>query len=169
MLTVTVPASLREFLRRHPREGYGALFAAAAGALKTVAAADQHLGADTPGFFGVLHPWGRQLQYHPHLHYVVPGGGCASHAGRWPAATRGFYLPVRALSPRFRAKFRAAMGELDLLGEIDAAVWTGAWTVNCQPVGDAQASLKYLSRSVFKVGIAEERIVRANALEVVFR
>ena len=55
MLTFTVPAGLREFLRRHPREGYGALFAASAGAIKTLAADDKHLGADTPGFFGVLH------------------------------------------------------------------------------------------------------------------
>lgn len=68
MLTFTVPAPLREFLRHHPREGYAALFAASAGAIKTLAADDQHLGADTPGFFGVLHTWGRQLQYHPHIH-----------------------------------------------------------------------------------------------------
>ena len=68
MLTFTVPAPLREFLRHHPREGYAALFAASAGAIKTLAADDQHLGADTPGCFGVLHTWGRQLQYHPHIH-----------------------------------------------------------------------------------------------------
>ena len=169
MLTFTVPASLREFLRRHPREGYGALFAASAGAIKTLAADARHLGADTPGFFGVLHTWGRQLQYHPHIHYVVPGGGFASHDGRWHAASRGFYLPVRALSPLFRAKFRAAIAAGGLLGEIDTQVWTVNWNVNCQPVGDAQASLKYLSRYVFKVGISEERIVRADAAEVVFR
>lgn len=169
MLTFTVPASLREFLRRHPREGYGALFAASSGAIKTLAADDKHLGADTPGFFGVLHTWGRQLQYHPHIHYVVPGGGFDSQDGRWHAADRGFYLPVRALSPIFRAKFRDAMAAAGLLAEIDACVWTVNWNVNCQPVGDAQASLKYLSRYVFKVGISEGRIVRADHAEVVFR
>jgi hypothetical protein len=169
MLTFTVPAGLREFLRRHPREGYGALFAASAGAIKTLTADDKHLGADTPGFFGVLHTWGRQLQYHPHIHYVVPGGGFDSHDGRWHAADRGFFLPVRALSPIFRAKFRDAMRELGLLSEIGADLWTVDWNVNCQPVGDAQASLKYLSRYVFKVGISEGRIVRADDAEVVFR
>ncbi|OGA35207.1 MAG: transposase [Betaproteobacteria bacterium RIFCSPLOWO2_12_FULL_62_13b] len=169
MLTFTVPASLREFLRRHPREGYGALFAASAGAIKTLASDDKHLGADTPGFFGVLHTWGRQLQYHPHIHYVVPGGGFDSVDGRWHAADRGFFLPVRALSPIFRAKFRDAMAAAGLLAQIDAEVWTVNWNVNCQPVGDAQASLKYLSRYVFKVGISEGRIVRADDAEVVFR
>lgn len=169
MLTFTVPAPLREFLRRHPREGYGALFAASSGAIKTLAADSKHLGADTPGFFGVLHTWGRQLQYHPHIHYVVPGGGFDSVDGRWHAADRGFFLPVRALSPIFRAKFRDAMADAGLLAQIDAAVWAVDWNVNCQPVGDAQASLKYLSRYVFKVGISEGRIVRADDSQVVFR
>lgn len=169
MLTFTVPAPLREFLRRHPREGYGALFAASAGAIKTLAADGKHLGTDTPGFFGVLHTWGRQLQYHPHIHYVVPGGGFDSHDGRWHAADRGFFLPVRALSPIFRAKFRDAMADAGLLAQIDPVVWAVDWNVNCQPVGDAQASLKYLSRYVFKVGISEGRIIRANDSEVAFR
>lgn len=169
MLTFTVPAHLRKFLRRHPREGYAALFAASSGAIKTLAADDKHLGADTPGFFGVLHTWGRQLQYHPHIHYVVPGGGFDSADGRWHAADRGFFLPVRALSPIFRAKFRAAMREVGLLAEIDAEVWTVDWNVNCQPVGDGQQSLTYLSRYVFKVGISEGRIVRADDSQVVFR
>jgi len=169
MLTFTVPAPLREFLRRHPREGYGALFAASSGAIKTLTADRKHLGADTPGFFGVLHTWGRQLQYHPHIHYVVPGGGFDSHDGRWRAADRGFFLPVRALSPIFRAKFRDTMADAGLLSQIDAKIWTVDWNVNCQPVGDAQASLKYLSRYVFKVGISEGRVVRADDAEVVFR
>lgn len=169
MLTFTVPAPLREFLRHHPREGYGALFAASSEAIKTLAADAKHLGADTPGFFGVLHTWGRQLQYHPHIHYVVPGGGFDSRDGRWHAADRGFFLPVRALSPIFQAKFRDAMADAGLLAQIDAQVWTVDWNVNCQPVGDAQASLKYLSRYVFKVGISEGRIVRADDAQVVFR
>jgi hypothetical protein len=49
------------------------------------------------------------------------------------------------------------------------AVWTVDWNVNCQSVGDAQASLEYLSRYVFKVAISEGRILRADDTEVVFR
>jgi len=148
---------LRAFLRSHPRQGYAALFAASAGAIKTLAADDRHLGADTPGFFGVLHTWGRQLQFHPHLHYVVAGGGFASAEGRWQAADRGFFLPVRALAPIFRAKFRDAIDVAGLAAEIDAAVWSVNWNVHCQPVGDAAASIEYLSRYVFKVAISESR------------
>ena len=168
MLTFTVPEGLREFLRRHPREGYGALFAASAGAIKALAADEKLLGAEAPGFFGVLHTWGRQLQYHPHIHYVVPGGGFDGE-GRWRAASRGFFLPVRALSVVFRAKFRDAIESAGLADEIGAEVWKVAWNVNCQAAGDGGRSLEYLSRYVFKVGISEGRIVSADETEVVFK
>ena len=100
---------------------------------------------------------------------MVPGGGFDSRDGRWHAANRAFFLPVRALSPIFQAKFRDAMADAGLLAQIDPAAWTVDWNVNCQPVGDAQASLKYLARYVFKVGISEGRIVRADDSQVVFR
>ncbi len=62
LLTFTVPEPLRPFLRRHQTIGYGALFAASAGAIKALAADPRHIGGDVPGFFGVLHTWGRTLQ-----------------------------------------------------------------------------------------------------------
>jgi hypothetical protein len=58
MLTFTVPEALRAFLRAHQRAGYGALFEASAGAIKKLAPDPQYIGADTPGFFGVLHTLG---------------------------------------------------------------------------------------------------------------
>ncbi len=70
----TVPEPLRAFLRRHQKIGYGALFTASAGAIKTLVADPKYIGGDLAGFFGVLRTWGRTLQYHPHIHYVVPGG-----------------------------------------------------------------------------------------------
>jgi hypothetical protein len=73
-----VPEQLRPFIRRHQRIGYGALFEASAAAIKKLAPDPKFLGADTPGFLGVLHTWGRQLQYHPHIHYLVPGGAVSS-------------------------------------------------------------------------------------------
>jgi Putative transposase/Transposase zinc-binding domain len=168
MLTFTVPASLREFIRAHPREGYAALFEASSAAIKALAADPRHLGARTCGFFGVLHTWGRTLQYHPHLHYVVPGGGF-DREGRWVSAERGFFLPVRALSKLYRGKFREAMRGAGLLREIDAAVWDIDWNVNCQAVGEAGPSLAYLARYVFKVAISESRIVHCDDSEVAFR
>ncbi|HNL22264.1 MAG TPA: hypothetical protein PKK51_09595, partial [Rhodocyclaceae bacterium] len=65
------------------------------------------------------------------------------------ALNGGFFLPVRALSPIFRAKFRDAMAAASWLESIDAQVWTVDGNVNGQAVGDAQASLLDRSREVF--------------------
>jgi len=169
MLTFTVPEPLRAFLRAHQRIGYGALFEASAGAIKKLAADPKYIGADTPGFFGVLHTWGRQLHYHPHIHYLVPGGALASEDRQWHPSSPGFYLPVRALSPIFRAKFRDAMDEAGLLAQIPLEVWNIDWNVNCQAVGSGEASLRYLSHYVFKVAISDSRILSVDEHNVRFR
>ena len=169
MLTFTVPAELRAFIRGHQRIGYAGLFEASAGAIKKLAPDPKYIGADTPGFFGVLHTWGRQLHYHPHIHYLVPGGAVSSTDGRWHASSSGFYLPVHALSKIFRAKFRDAMDAAGLLAQIPDSVWITDWNVNCQAVGSGHTTLKYLARYVFKVAISDSRIVRFDDNQVWFR
>ena len=166
MLTFTVPEALREFIRAHQKTAYAALFSSSAGAIKKLAADPERLGGEA-GFFGVLHTWGRTLQYHPHIHYVVPGGAL-DEKDEWQASEKEFLLPVRALSTIFRAKFRDAMREAGLLEQIPAEVWDIAWNVNCQPVGSAEATLKYLAPYVFKVAISDRRIVSVENEQVTF-
>src|SRR5216683_1118039 len=96
LLTFTVPEPLRGFLRRQQRIGYGALFSASAGAIKKLAADAKYIGGDLTGFFGVLHTWGRTLQFHPPY-------SLRRHRGR--ADPRGRALasgPARILSARAR-------------------------------------------------------------------
>jgi hypothetical protein len=169
LLTFTVPEPLRAFLRGHQKIGYGALFAASAGAIKKLAADPKYIGGDLTGFFGVLHTWGRTLQYHPHIHYVVVGGALSRADGRWHPSRPGFYLPVRALSRIVRAKFRDAIAKHELLGEIPGEVWSLNWNVNCQAAGDGRGALEYLAHYVFKVAIAESRIVQVDDHHVRFR
>jgi len=121
MLTFTVPESLRAFLRSNQRLGYEALFAASAGAIRALAGEPRFKLGDQPGFFGVLHTWGRTLQYHPHIHYVVPGGALSTEDRQWHAASPGFFLPVHALSTIYRAKFREAIERAGRLAEIPDA------------------------------------------------
>ena len=168
MLTFTVPESLRAFLRSNQRLGYAALFAASAAAIRTLAGEPRFKLGDQPGFFGVLHTWGRQLQYHPHLHYVVPGGALSTEDRQWHASSPGFYLPVHALSAVFRGKLRDAIERAGLLEAVPAEVWSVAWNVNCQPVGDAAHTLAYLARYVFKVAISDQRIVDVDEQRVRF-
>lgn len=169
MLTFTVPQALREILRAHQRLGYGALFAASADAIKTLAKDPRHIGGDCCGFFGVLHTWGRQLQYHPHIHYVVAAGAIHREDGRWRRSRDAFFLPVRALSRLFRGKFRALMDSTELQARIPDAVWEQEWNVHCQAVPNASATLNYLAPYVFKVAISDQRILKLDKDQVHIR
>ena len=110
----------------------------------------------------------RRLQFHPHIHYLVPGGALSSADGTWQPASHGFYLPVHALSRVFRAKFRDVIAQTGLLDQVPPEVWSVDWNVNAQAVGDAANSLKNLSRYVFKVAISESRIQSVDDTHVCF-
>ena len=69
-----------------------------------IAADRRHLGAEI-GFVALLHTWGQNLQHHPHVHCLVPGGGLSSDRTRWVSCWPGFFLPVRVLSRLFRRRF----------------------------------------------------------------
>jgi len=169
LLTFTVPEQLRSFMRQHQRVGYSALFKASSDAIKKLATDPKHIGGDLPGFFGVLHTWGRTLQYHPHIHYVVSGGAMHSSDGSWHPSKIDFFLPVQALSIIFRAKFRDLMKQAKLFDQIPPELWQIAWNVNCQAVGSSQATLKYLAPYVFKVAISNSRIVGVQDRTVLIR
>ena len=159
MITFTVPETLRRFVRSNQRTAYSAMFQASSEAIKILAADEKYVGGDLPGFLGVLHTWGRQLHYHPHIHYVVPGGALSTKEHRWLASRIDFFVPVRALSRLFRAKFRDEIAKVGLLGLIPLEVWQTDWNVNCQAAGAGEHSLRYLAPYVFKVAISKHRTV----------
>lgn len=169
LITFTVPQQLRYFIRSHQRICYGSMFAASSQALKVLASDPWHIGGDLPGFFGVLHTWGRTLQYHPHIHYIVPGGAMSQQDGQWHPSRLDFYVPVKALSKIFRAKFRHEMQRHGLLDQLSPEIWQMEWNVNIQAVGSSAQSIGYLSPYVFKVAISNNRIVRLQDRKVYFR
>lgn len=169
MITFTVPENLRDFIRSNQRLCYSAMFAASSQTLKKLARDEKFIGADLPGFFGVLHTWGRQLPYHPHIHYIVPGGALSKSDQRWHPSRKDFFLPVRAMSKIFKAKFLDEMKKSGLASKICPDVWKQAWVVNCQAVGTGASSVKYLAPYVFKVAISNSRIVKVENRQVYFK
>lgn len=160
MLTFTVPKEIRPFIRSHPRECYRALFDASFAAMVKLAKDPRHFGSGNLGMTGVLHTWGRDLCYHPHLHFIVPGGALSRAGTDWISSHPEFFLPVRALSQLFRGKFRALMKRHGLLEKISRKVWRKRWIVHCQAVGDGRSALRYLAPYVFRVAIGNQRIRR---------
>jgi hypothetical protein len=99
----TLPAALGAIAYQNKAKLYGLLFTAAVETLTTIAG-PKHLGADI-GVTAVLHTWGKNLQHHPHVHCIVPGGGLSPDGARRIACRNGFFLPVRVLSRLFRHLF----------------------------------------------------------------
>jgi len=176
----TLPQELRLLTLANPKVGYDLLFKATAETLQEVAATPKHLGAKI-GVMLVLHTWGRSLQYHPHVHGVVPGGGLSPDGTRWIAARDKFFLPAKVLSRMFRGKFLAGLktawredrlrleGELASLADHEtwekwlSPVYRKNWNVfveppPCEVAPHPEAVFKYLARYVSGVAISNSRL-----------
>ena len=183
----TLPAATAALARQNQRALYNLLFRAAARTLREIAADPRHLGAEI-GFLAVLHTWGSNLSYHPHLHCVVPGGGLAPAGDRWIACRPGFFLPVRVLSRRFRTLFLQGLehafrrGSLRLDGSLSPLADPAAfdrylkplrqteWVVYSKPPFDGPARvLDYLGRYTHRVAISNDRLLALEDGRVRFR
>ncbi|MFL5804036.1 MAG: IS91 family transposase [Roseiflexaceae bacterium] len=168
LVTFTLPSELRAVAYRHQRIMYNLLFRASAAALLELARDRRFVGAQL-GLIGVLQTWTRDLRYHPHVHYLVPGGGLAEDGRTWVTAKADFLVHVKPLAALFRAKLRAALRQTVLWSEIPATVWQQPWVVDCRPVGNAGAALRYLAPYIFRVALSNNRIVRVADDQVTFR
>ena len=170
LVTFTVPEALRKIVRANQRACYQALFDTGSQTIRELAAGPRFLGTDRLGFFGALHTWGRDpTVYHPHVHFVVPGGGVSQDGSQWQAGPANFLLPEKAASTVYRAKFRDAMREEGLLDQIDPDVWKQKWVVDVEAVGDGRATLKYLAPYVYRAAISNRRIEDVDESSVTYQ
>ena len=186
-LVFTLPHELSALVLQNKKLLYDLLFRTSAATLLEVARDPKHLGADI-GLLSVLHTWGQNLQHHPHVHCVVPGGGLALDGSRWVAASSRFFLPVRVLSRVFRGKFTAELKQLLLQGKLQfhgslqelasperfqrflRQLFTKDWVVYAKPpFGGAEHVLHYLARYTHRVAISNHRLVSFKNDRVSFR
>ncbi len=118
---------------------------------------------------GVLQTWTRDLRFHPHVHFVVPGGGLHADGQQWLAARHNFLVRVEPLGLLFRNKFRDGLKQTTLFAQVPSAVWQQNWVVDCRPVGDGVSALKYLAPYVFRIALSNNRIVKVENDHVTFR
>jgi hypothetical protein len=159
LVTFTVPEALRPWIRSHLQHGLDLLFSASAQALQDLAANPKRLGAHL-GMLGVLHTWSRTLVFHPHIHFLVPGGGLSLDGRSWIAAKDNYLLSVKALGAHFRTLFRQTLVKEhpDLFEQIPTKVWKQSWVVHSQPAGSGENALGYLSRYIFKTATANRTV-----------
>ena len=171
LVTFTLPAELRAVVSARPELLHDLLFRESAAALQQIAAQPRWLGAEL-GFVGVLHTWGRRLQHHPHVHFVVPGGGLRADGKKWiPARQPDWLLPVTKLAAVFRRRLEGALraSAPALHATVPAGTWRSRWVVHAQPAGSGTNVVRYLARYVGRTAISDERIVAADAQTVTFR
>jgi Putative transposase/Transposase zinc-binding domain len=168
-VTVTVPEELRALLRANQRDGYALLMKAAAEAIVELCAERRFVGA-TVGVLAVLHTWTQQLVYHPHVHCLVTGGGVSADGRNWHPARKDFLVPTGVLARRLRDKLKALLASKrpDLIAP--QATWTTPWVIHITRWGHGeQAVLDYLARYVFRIAVADARIVALDERSVTIR
>jgi hypothetical protein len=138
--------------------------------IRTLLANPKNLGSEKVGFFGVLHTWGRDLKdYHPHIHFVVPGGGVSPDGSKWLQVNQDqlFHpLPAKKL---YKKLFVEAIGKAGLYEQLPCGVLKSDWVVNIKPVGGGEAVLNYLAPYVYRVAISDNRIVSVDESGVTYK
>jgi hypothetical protein len=183
----TLPRPLAPLVLQNKKLLYDLLFRTSAETLLEVARDPRHLGAEI-GFFSVLHSWTQKLEFHPHVHCVVPAGGLSADGTRWIQPRYDFFLPVEVLGRVFRGKFHEALkrafqdGKLNFHGDSKLlaqpktfAAWLRPlfrkdWVVYAKrPFGGPQHVLRYLGRYTHRVAISNHRLVSFADGTVTFR
>jgi Putative transposase/Transposase zinc-binding domain len=170
LLTFTLPAEFRALAFAHQRLVYELLMRCSWQTLRTFSQNDKQLRG-TPGAIAVLHTNTRQLEFHPHVHLVMPAAALDAQHKRWRTkghgkARGGYLFNHKALAKVFRAK---------ILAGIEAAGLTlpprhpETWVVDCKSVGSGEKALIYLGRYLYRGVIAEKDIVACGNGEVSFR
>lgn len=175
-IVFTIPSELHPFFRRAPEVCLTLLFEAVSETLTEVART--RLKA-TIGFTAVLHTWNQQMGFHPHLHCVVPAGGLSLDASRWIPTSRRFFLPVKALRRLFRGKLLSkiehALRKGDILTDLAKDLpllrrTPKKWNVYAKPPLPGPGHVvRYLSRYVHRIAIANSRITNYDGHSVTFR
>ncbi len=176
----TMPHELNSIVMGHRKILFKLLFDASAQTLLTFAKDEKYLGA-TAGIISVLHTWGQQLSFHPHIHCIVSGGGITTVNDLidigWKEAKKNtwlFLFPVKAMSIVYRAKFlqalqqKIATGEVILPDNTDSKqlfnlLYQKDWVVYAKaPFGGPHTVIEYLGRYTHKVAISNHRISSIN-------
>jgi len=168
LVTTTLPKELRPVARRNQKLIYGLLLRTTAEAIQKLARDPEWVGGEI-GLLGVPQTWKRDMGYHVHTHFIVPGGGVSEDGKRWLPAQRDYLMPEKAVAKILRAKFRDALKRHpELFKQVPQKVWRTDWVVNIKSVGSGKKALEYLSRYIFRVAISNQRISRFKDGKVTF-
>jgi hypothetical protein len=170
-VVATVPQELRHLFLSDQKFMYSLLMRTVAGAVIDLTSDRKYLGA-TPGILMVLHTWTGLLQYHPHTHLLVTGGGVTDDGQSWREPPGQFLVPVKALSKLIAGRFSHALkrAKPEAFHRLPRKTWKREWCTFCKHYGRGKrAVLDYLARYAFRIAITNTRIVAMDDTHVTFK
>ena len=181
-IVFTIPNEIYEIAIQNQNIVYKILFKASAETLQELAEDKKYLGGEI-GFFSILHTWGQNIMYHPHVHLVVTGGGL-NKINKWVEKEEDFFIPVKVMSRKFRGKFLDYLKKekIEFYGknkylenpviynELIQKMYNKEWIVYCkEPFKKAKYVIQYLGRYTHRVAISNERILEVTDKIVTFK
>ncbi len=165
MATFTLPYELRSLTWHHQRKVYSIFFICVCSTLKDFGLNPKNLGAEI-AMTMVLHTHNRRLDFHPHIHVVVPGGGVDKRRRQGKKKKGKYLFNKEAMAKVFRARFLTALNKAGF--SIPKRV-PKEWVVDCSHVGKGITALKYLSRYLYRGVISENNIISNQNGQVTFK
>ena len=184
-LVFTVPDILNPVILSNQKLLYDALYHAASATIGELTADSKYLGAKV-GYICILHTWGSEMNFHPHIHTILLGGGLTTE-NKWKDNGQDFFLPIRVISKVFRGKY---LEELKLLWEQEKLQFYGSsekyrnyyifqelldtcyameWVPYCKKTfNGAQSVINYLGKYTHRIAISNYRIISMDEKTVTF-
>ena len=181
----TVPEELNPVIYNNQKLLYTALFHASSDTLRELASDSKYLGAGI-GYISILHTWGSEMNFHPHIHAIVLGGGLDAD-NHWKDSGEDFFLPVQVLSRLFRGKYLSQVKQLWEEGRLEFHGTAGPyrnhyafrellddcykkeWVPHCKKTFDgAEAVIRYLGKYTHRIAISNWRIKSMTDTSVTF-
>lgn len=162
-VTFTLPAELRQLIYLHQKELYNLLFEASSKAMMKLSKDKRFVGGDL-GMMAVLHTWCRDLDYHPHVHYLIPSIFNKDSTAR--LLKKPYLFNSKALAAIFKAKFKSGLKKLGYT--FSQTAFEKNWVVHIENVGSGTEALKYLAPYIFRVALTNKRIISIKEDKVTF-
>jgi len=164
----TVPRELALIIRSRQKELLSLLMRSAGEAVRKLGLKRKYLGGQM-GVLEVLHTWGSTMEYHPHVHCLIPGGAILENGAIWRESRKKFLIAIQPLSKLFRGIFLSELGKLKPKAEIPAVVRKKDWNVFIKPaLQGPEGLLKYLGRYVHRIAISNGRLISLEDGKVTF-
>ena len=158
MATFTIPEYLRAVARDNQKTLYNILFTAAAMAIMKLAKDEKYMGGQI-GMVAILHTWARNLAFHPHVHFLIPGVAISNDKKKIRFSRGHYLLYAKALSKIFRASFIKPLRK-SMIDNINyKRAFEKDWVVDLRSVGSGQKAIEYVARYVFKTAVSNSNII----------